>query len=292
MKRTISPLHLGGSLYLSAMHKNLKAILLEHKYPFLKSIIIDFEDALDAWELETAQKRLTNYLELFKSSKLLVFVRPRDSNHLAQLLTFAPIEKIDGFVLAKATPNRLESFMKLLKGRHFWMMPVLEDKSLLHPSFRVTLFERLASYKKEILSLRFGAEDLSQHLNIHRDCQTRLYEYAPLYHLAMELLTLCGYYGFTLSAGVFSCYKDEKNFLEEIALEQKCGFFGKTLIHPQQAKLLHRSYRISKKDLQKAQAILKSAQSIGTHQEMMLERTVHTKWAQKILAQEAIYGLV
>ena len=62
MKRDIECFHLGATLYLPAIHKNLFAVALEGKYPQARSIIIDFEDAIFESDMFEAEKNLQKLL--------------------------------------------------------------------------------------------------------------------------------------------------------------------------------------------------------------------------------------
>lgn len=290
MKRALTPLHLGGSLYLNAGHKNLEPILLSDKYPFLKSIIIDFEDALLDADLLESEKRVMALIKAFKLQATAIFIRPRDEAQLKRLLRAERIDKIDGFVIPKVRPQKLENYMNLIDKAPFWLMPVLEDRTMLHPLKRVALFESLAKYKKDILTLRLGVEDLSQYLNIQRNCQGSLHDYPLLLSIALALLELAAFYGFNLTAPVYPCYEEDQGFLENCIFEKSCGFFGKTVIHPKQVERLNHFYQVTASERSKAEAIVASMQSIDTFEGMMLEKSVHQHWAEKILAQGAIYG--
>ena len=101
MKRLISSYEVGGALYIPATHKNVRKVILENYYPFVQSVILDFEDAISEDDFENISDEMMLLLRELPKQKLLVFIRPRDNQHLKILLALPEIEKIDGFVLAK-----------------------------------------------------------------------------------------------------------------------------------------------------------------------------------------------
>lgn len=58
----ISYLELGGTLFIPASHQDMNHIVSGEKYPHLQSLVIDFEDGLDAKMIEPLT--LSSYSQL------------------------------------------------------------------------------------------------------------------------------------------------------------------------------------------------------------------------------------
>lgn len=54
----IRPAQLGGTLFVPATHPGLRALIEGSKYPRLRSLVIDFEDGIDADKRPKALERL------------------------------------------------------------------------------------------------------------------------------------------------------------------------------------------------------------------------------------------
>ena len=77
-------IRLGGTLFTPASFKNLADILSLKKYPTLKSLVIDFEDALDEKEYQNSLKSLKTLLKNHQKNSLLVFIRPKNPTNLKE----------------------------------------------------------------------------------------------------------------------------------------------------------------------------------------------------------------
>ena len=119
---------LGASLYLPSTRWDLKEIIVNNKYPFLKSVILDTEDSVAFEDLQECYTNLRNLLSEMPSKKngtqIMVFIRPRGPKELIEILSFDQIEKIDGFVLPKFSPENMKEYMSSMTA-NMWYMPVL-----------------------------------------------------------------------------------------------------------------------------------------------------------------------
>ncbi len=292
MKRSLSPYEVGGALYLPATHKNLRKVLLEAYYPFVQTVIIDFEDAINDDDYMKVKDEMDEILAQLPQQKLLVFIRPRDHEHLQRLLKLAHIQKIDGFVLAKFDTKHMKKSMALIPKGDFWVMPVLESKELFDIKKREKIAKFLIKVKEDILLLRFGAEDLSSHLGLKRNCETLLYDLPSLSLLLNQIILQFKPLGFVISAPVYTCFSNEKGFEAEVKKDLLSGLFGKTLIHPQQSKQLNALLKVSQEDLSAAKKSLeKDVDAIFAHEGMMIETVPHRRWADGIIKRSEVYGV-
>ncbi len=292
MKRDITPYHLGASLYLPANHKNLFAVAVRKKYPEVKSIIIDFEDAIYDEDLHDASKNLTELLAIIPKQALLIFIRPRSVDHLHALLLLEGIKKIDGFVLAKCDTTNMHAYFDQLHDQPFWLMPVLESPQVFEPAKLFEIKQFLMQHHKQILSLRFGGEDLSSYLGMKRQCEDVLYDFYPLVQLLSTLVLQFKSAGFNLTAAVFACFKNETGFIKEVAQDLKMGLFGKTVIHPSQVHLSNEAYKITQEELSQAEKVMaENTKAIMASDGMMLETVVHRRWAKGVMMRKELYGV-
>lgn len=292
MKRDITPYHLGGSLYLPATHKDLLPVVCSGKIPGLKSVIIDFEDAIASAELEAGHEAFERLLKESLNQALLVFVRPRSVKHLKALLRLEGIEKIDGFVLAKCDTTNMQPYFRVLKSQPFWVMPVLESAELFEPK-KLSQMERFFSRHFDmILSLRFGGEDISSRLGLKRRCDQTLYDLPAVVQLLSTLVLRFKPKGFNISAPVFTCFKNGEGFGDEVVNDLNMGLFSKTLIHPSQVEAVNRLYRPTLDEYESALKVTqKDASALISHNGMMLETVPHRRWAQAVLMRKELYGV-
>lgn len=293
MKRDITAFHLGATLYLPAIHKNLRAVAVDTKYPQVKSIIIDFEDAIFDEDMEYASKNIEKLLADIPPQELLVFIRPRSLEHLQTLLELKNIDKIDGFVLAKCDTQNMKAYFWSLKDRAFWVMPVLESPEIFDASKVSSMKAFFLEHQEQILSLRFGGEDLSSYLGLKRQCEDILYDFYPLQHLLSNIVLNFKSTGFNITAPVFACFKNQEGFVKELLEDLKMGLFGKTVIHPSQISLAHKAYAVSASELEQAHKVLsRDATAIMASGGMMLETIPHRRWAKGIMIRKELYGVV
>ena len=284
--RKIDYLELGGTLYIPANHKNLKPILLNNKYPFLTSVVVCFEDSIKKSDVSEAMKNFQNILNVYNPFKLKVFVRGRDFNNLKEILKFRNIEKIDGFVLPKINLKNVDNYFALFKN-NFYLMPtieeILEDKELkkLSKKFKT----------QNILSVRVGIEDILGSFGIVRKCEKTYFE-----NLIMDsFLSKIFFYfkkEFNVSAPVFPCFENEKMLKKELKIETELQIFNKTIIHPNQAKIINQFYKVSQKEFEIASLMMKQKDAIFEVDKRMYEYATHKNWAKNILKRQKIYGLL
>lgn len=104
---------------------------------------------------------------------------------------------------------------------------------------------------------------------------------------------------YIVSGPVWEYYNGENwdtGLCREIKDDQLCGFIGKTVIHPKQIELVYSAYKVPKKDLDDAKAILNwnedshSLVSGSTAKERMNEYKTHSRWALKTILLAEAYG--
>ena len=294
MIRDLSPIQLGGTLYIPATHKNVNAVCNENKYPTLRSCIIDTEDAIEEDELEAALKSISMMLENYEPGKLLLFIRPRNPEVLETILTIKNIQKIDGFSLPKFSTEMMHQYEKIIKSsaHEYYLMPVLESLDI----FKISKLEEIRTFLIEsglnILSLRLGGEDMMQYLGLKRKCEDNIYELVAPAKVIADILNTFKPFGFNISATVFNCIDQHDLYAKNIKEDLRQGLIGKTIIHPNQVDPINEAYKVTPKEYEMALKMLdKETKAIIVQDGQMGEKFAHTGWAKVILQRHEHYGL-
>ena len=171
MNKKIHYAELGATLFVPATHKNLAQIVSGTKYPNLKSVVIDTEDAISDGDIENAIKITIELLSTFKKSKLLVFVRPRNVDVLGEILISKDINKLDGFILPKFSLINAQQYLDILEPFSHQIMPSIEGNELFDTNKLTQLKKMLVKYKEKVILVRFGLEDMLRQLSMRRTCE-------------------------------------------------------------------------------------------------------------------------
>lgn len=294
MIRKLSPIQLGGSLYIPAIHKNVNAICNENKYPELRSCIIDTEDAISEDDLKPALINIETMLKAYCPTELCVFIRPRTPLVLKELLKLPNIGLIDGFSLPKFSTEVMREYAQILatSGKEFHIMPVLESRDIFSKDKLEAICSFLLSSKLSILTLRLGGEDMMNYLGLKRRCEDNIYELVAPASVISDVLNTFKPHGFNVSATVFNCIHQAELYKNNVHEDLRQGLIGKTIIHPNQIDPINQAYKVSFSDYEMAIKMLdKDTQAIIVEQGQMGEKFAHNTWAKLILERYKFYGL-
>ena len=261
MRKEIHALELGGTLFVPASHKNLEAVLSGKKYPDLRSVVIDFEDGLARIDQPQALDHLETILENLQETKLLRFIRPQNKEMLREFLQLKNIEKVDGFILPKFGLDNAKSYLSLFPISDLpfsWhIMPSIEGKELFNIQQLQKLKEILLPYQKQIICIRFGAQDMLRQLGLRQEGS--IYDMLVPRQVIANFIATFKPYGFEVSAPVYPNFSDKIGFKKEISYELQNALISKTIIHPNQIELLNERYKVSQSELKIVQKILLTA---------------------------------
>jgi citrate lyase beta subunit len=280
---------LGGSLYVPATHQDLLNIANGTRWPELRSVIFCTEDAVAPDALEFGLENLGHCLERMTARcPTLRFVRVRNPGILARLLTFAGIEKLDGFVLPKLDRQNVDEYMDLLKDSRHLCMPTLETRDVFETSKMIALRDHLldSGYQRRILALRIGGNDLLSILGIRRPRDRTLYR-TPLGHTIAQIVTVFKPFGFQITAPVFEHIDCPEILREELSEDIAHGLCGKTAIHPSQVPVIETSFSVTPTDLEAARRILIDERAVFKFDGSMCEAATHRSWARQIVERTA-----
>ncbi|MEW5839315.1 MAG: HpcH/HpaI aldolase/citrate lyase family protein [Pseudomonadota bacterium] len=286
---------LGASLYVPATHPDLALIAAGEKYPFLRSVIFCTEDAVSNAQLETALDNLRLTLaHMPPDSSTLRFVRVRNLEIMQRVLAMPGQEKLDGFVIPKATRHNLDDYFAPIAHSRHWLMPTLETAEVFCEQEMRLLRDKLSEphLRARILALRIGGNDLLALLGIRRPRHVSIYR-TPLGGIIARLVTTLRPHGFHLTAPVFEHLDIPELLSMEVEEDLLHGLIGKTAIHPSQIPLIEKHYRVCPNDLDAAHKILDNhSPAVFQHGGSMCEISTHRSWARTILTRVQAFGAI
>jgi len=289
--KNIDVIELGATLFIPAIHKDLKAVVEGRKYPNLKSVLVDCEDSISDEVLDLALRNIKELLSNFQKDTCLVFIRPRNIKILKEILSFDGIEKIDGFILPKFSLSNAKEYIQTLESKYLFM-PSIEGKELFNPKKLLELQEILLQHKEQIITIRFGLEDMLRQLKMRRGCEDSIFDFSVTSSILGNFIAIFKSVGFNISGGVYPCFKDTEGFKKDVLRDLKEGLFSKTIIHPSQIEISNELYRVSKKEFEEALNICKSEQQLFSQNDKMVEVITMNPWANDIIKRAEVYGLV
>ncbi|MBE6046746.1 MAG: citrate lyase subunit beta [Clostridiales bacterium] len=220
-------------------------------------ILFDLEDAVAMSEKDAGRDLLCKAVETLEFGDCMVFARvngtgtpffeedvrsivpsgirymrlamcdcPDDVVVLDQLLT--EVEKANGIEVGTV---KIQCSIETAKG-------VLNARETVKASDRV-------------ISLSFGAEDYTNSMGTVRTREGNELSYARTY-----LPVVAAEAGITAVDTVWSNYKDEEGFAEEVKWAKTLGFTGKSCIHPSQIKIAHTLLSPSAEEIEHAQRVV------------------------------------
>ena len=286
---------LGASLYLPSTRWDLKEIIVNNKYPFLKSVILDTEDSVAFEDLQECYTNLRNLLSEMPSKKngtqIMVFIRPRGPKELIEILTFDQIEKIDGFVLPKFSPENMKEYISSMPA-NMWYMPVLE-KNIFSEDEIIIIRDFILEHRQNLLSVRIGITDILNILKTRRVKNQSVYEISVASHIISRIVFAFAPYDINVTGTVYENFGSDSTFVlrQEVEKDLGNGIFGKSAIHPSQVQVINEVYKVSLEDYEAASKLLDiNSPSVLKLHDSMQERATHLEWAKKIIARKEVYG--
>jgi citrate lyase beta subunit len=287
---------LGASLYVPANRNDLGVIANRTKFPQLRSVIFCTEDSLMEKEVPAALDNLATTLRgMEPDDRLLRFIRVRNPQVLTLCLQMDGICKIDGFVLPKVTRRNIDTYWSQFNETdRFEVMPILETPDFFDMNEMILFRDMLLQerYRRRILSLRIGGNDLLNHLRLRRFVAHTIYSTPLRQTIAMMAATFIPV-GFNLTGPVFEALNDASTLSREVTEDLQHGLLGKTAIHPDQVAIIENHYQVCHQDLEMAEAILdRNAPAIFGMHGHMCEPSTHNNWAKLMIARANEFGVL
>ena len=289
--RDINYLELGATLYIPANHKELYSVVVEKKYPNLKSIVICLEDSISDRDVEFGMIELERVLNNISiRDDFFIFIRPRHLDNLMGILKFDNINKVDGFSIPKISTTNLSLYMNILSEKNFWIMPILESIDVFNNNKLIEIRDILDIYKSKILTIRVGGEDILNILEIRKDNNKSIYEYILFSNIITNIINIFKPFKYNISSPVFHSFTKINSLIKELEIDISMGLFNKTIIHPSQIEIVHQAYRVETKDINIAEKLVNTQEAIISYDGAMYEKSTHLNWAKLIIKREKIYG--
>jgi len=290
--KKINYLELGGTLFVPATHKSLESVVSGEKYPALRSVLVDTEDGLKSESLSQGMEAIEKLLINYEKKKLLVFIRPKNTELLKSLLTLKNIEKIDGFILPKFSLSNAATYFNILKPYNFALMPSIEGEELFNQEKLHRLKEIILTNKQNIVLVRFGLEDIFRQLSLKHGEGDTAFSFSATTVVLGNFIASFKSVGFGISGGVYPYFSNDEGFVRDVKRDLKEGLFSKTIIHPRQIELTNELYKVSQKEYDEARKITQSQEAAFNLNGKMAESVTMTPYAKEILKRGEVYGVI
>ena len=288
--RKIEYIELGGTLFVPSTYKDLLSIAEDKKYPNLKSVLIDTEDGIAQRDLKSALENIKELLLELKKSSVLLFLRPRNTEVLKELLALEGIQKIDGFILPKFSLSNAQEYLDAV-GKKYLIMPSIEGEELFNQTKLFALRELLLPYQEQIITIRFGLEDMLRELSMKRKCDESVFDFSATASVLGNFIATFKSAGFNVSGGVYPCFRDTEGFKKDVLRDLKEGLFSKTIIHPNQIDTVNELYKVTQEEFDDAKEIYESTEAVFNQNSKMAEVSTMRPSALRIIKRAEIYGV-
>ncbi|HEX8442019.1 MAG TPA: HpcH/HpaI aldolase/citrate lyase family protein [Allosphingosinicella sp.] len=292
---SLDPLALGATLYLPAMRSDLGRIIFGGRVPGLRSAVLCLEDAVREEDVPEALRNLAAFLRHLalrgEQAQPLLFVRPRGPDMLAHVLRMPGADRLTGFVLPKATADKLPAYLALPLRPEHRLMPTLETREMFDPWEVRRLREQLLAVQDRVLALRIGGNDLLKALGCRRSTARTCYD-GPLGAVIASLAGAFLPWGFALSAPVMERFDAPDLLRAEVARDIEHGLLTKTAIHPAQVPVIHAALAVAPGELADAHVILAAdTPAVFAREGAMCEPATHRCWAGRLVRRAELFGV-
>lgn len=227
---------LGATLYMPAL-RDFSQIVLDGNPHNLTSMVVCFEDAIDAADLEAAErialhniKRLEIAIEekmLDKKDLPLIFFRVRDAaqfEKLIEVLEPKQYEILAGFVFPKFSSRNGEVYFRILEklcdeiDEPLYGMPILESEEIAFNETRRaelnTIYSILNDHKDKVLNVRIGGTDFSSCFGVRRGIDYSIYDILTVRECLTDILNTFGRNGeYVISGPVWEYFLANKSMV-------------------------------------------------------------------------------
>lgn len=279
-------------LYIPANRAGLEQFLFSQKSDGISNVAICLEDAVRADDRRAAVDGLGCWLHRLSGARRAgCFLRPADEEILARLLDLPGIEFIDGFILPKATPDKLQAWAQQT-GRRFPILPILETRDALDSEGRRELAAACADDSDIIPRVRIGVNDLFALLGgLRRPRGKTIYE-TPLGRVVDELIEVFSGVGLALCGAAFDRLDDLETLARECRDDVTRGLFSKTALNPLQVAVITECYHPELGEVEEALRILNDeSPAVFTLNGSMHEPACHAHWARNLLRRAAAFDV-
>lgn len=346
---------LGGTLYTPANRPNLVKDVLRQRDFGCVSMVLCLEDSIPDGDVLSAEEGVISALSTLASrgeSLPLLFVRVRTPEQMLSVARRAGAATgvLTGFVIPKFDNESgvAAAFLDTLHiiqaelgldgdppeagtPRHrLRIMPILESSAVIHLESRAAaltnIYTLLAANRRDILSVRIGATDMSSAFGLRRSRDLTIYDVNVVAGVIGDIVNVLGRPdgGFVISGPVWEHYSNTERVLRpqlrttpfarpeeqelrqrlmtanldtlirEIELDLANGLLGKTVIHPTHVALVHALSVVSHEEYLDALAIadnVNGGAAASPYGNKMNEMKPHQAWAQRTLLRADAFGV-
>lgn len=308
----------GALLYCPANNESIVRSITSQKFGTQFSLALCLEDTINDDFVLDAEKIMIASLQKIYEASLgnaffipKIFIRVRESAQIKRILTALGNAKklITGIIVPKFTPDIADEYIdEILSasgviGQKLYMMPILESGEMIDLRTRTALLyaikDKLARAEDIVLNIRVGGNDLCKHFGFRRHNSESIHDIKPVSAIFSHIITVFGL-DYVVSGPVWEYFHGDgwiDGMKNEIKGDILCGFTGKTVIHPNQIEVVNNAYRVSRRDIEDANAILNwrldniSMVSGSQNNERMNEYKTHMLWAKKTKMLAEVYGI-
>lgn len=311
----------GALLYTPANRSSIAQAVCQEHFSKPYSLALCLEDTVPDHQLAQAEQQAIQTIQNIYAARQhntfylpKIFLRLRAPEQLARLLPQLgqASELVTGFIFPKFSSKNAAAYLQALdiaNGQYgnqpFYMMPVLEDDSLISPCARPARLEalkmQLDAVKPLVLNIRVGCNDLCHLFGLRRQPWQTIYQILPVAQILSDILAIF-LRDYVVSAPVWEYFQDDTNqwkvgLEQELELDLLNGFIGKTVIHPKQIAVVNQGLRVSRQDYNDASQIMSwdttapFLVSGGASHTRMNEYKTHQNWAQRTLLLAKLYGI-
>lgn len=313
----------GGLLYMPATNDTIADKIIDGRYSFVKSIVLDLEDALGDDLVGYGQRHIVDIVDKLKSAvdsdKLsmsdvpLIFIRVRDKQQITDTMHMLKekMQFITGFNIPKFDKYCCDEYIEAFKevrdyakdtcGSRLYIMPIIENKTAMYRQLRMDnllyINNALRPISDSVLNIRVGGADFNNLFGIRRNVNHTIYDTGVVKSCLNDIVNVFGK-NYVVSGPVWEYFSSKQGLLglqRELDADAINGFIGKTAIHPAQLPVIQEFYIVDWMDYQDALGILgMNSNIIGVQKSAsgrMNEVKTHGKWAQKVIALASIYGV-
>ncbi|MCI9167330.1 MAG: HpcH/HpaI aldolase/citrate lyase family protein [Dorea sp.] len=308
----------GPLLYCPADRASIASSISAERFGTNYSLALCLEDTINDNFVAKAEEQLVSsvndiYRSLQESEFYLpkIFIRVRRPGQIKDLSHRLgdSHEIITGYIVPKFSLSCADGYIEQIADLNSglkpskYVMPIYESSSIVNLRTRCDslygLKEKLAPIESSVLNIRVGGNDLCHLFGFRREPSESIHQIAPIANILADIVTVYGT-DYVISGPVWEYYAGdgwEEGIKREIADDRLCGFIGKTVIHPNQIKLVNDGYKVSEKNYRDALHILHwntredSYVSGSISGDRMDEYKTHINWAQKTRFMAECFGV-
>jgi len=306
----------GALLYSPANNQKIADDIVCGRFGDKYSVALCLEDTIRDNCVPQAERILVNSLKKIHESKKSkefylpkIFVRVRYSKQIQTI--YHDLDDaagiIKGFIIPKISLSNIDAYLNSFLSvsrqtdNELYMMPILECEDIIDPSERISVLsgirDKLCTAEQNILNIRVGGNDLCNAFGLRRHQDETIYDIRPIADILTDIIAVFGR-DYVISGPVWEYYSGEgwdTGMKKEIAMDIRAGFIGKTVIHPNQIKIVNEALMISESDYNDAKAIVgwdsDNLVAGSADCSRMNEYKTHYRWARKVMHLAEYYGI-